>query len=82
LSPEFFAGGLPKKKVYLGGMSILSILLSIELGCHNPPPQKTDILVGQPQVRNIPLDHVCTSSTDIHVPYVQLAAYVPYRVPP
>jgi hypothetical protein len=27
-------GGLPEKKVYLGGMSILSILLSLEPGCH------------------------------------------------
>jgi hypothetical protein len=27
--------GLPKNKVYLGGMSILSILLSLEPGCHN-----------------------------------------------
>jgi hypothetical protein len=34
LTPEFFAGGLPKKKIYLGGMSILSILLSLEPGCH------------------------------------------------
>jgi hypothetical protein len=34
LTPEFFAGGLPKKKVYLIGMSILSILLSLEPGCH------------------------------------------------
>jgi hypothetical protein len=34
LTPEFFASGLPKKKVYLGGMSILSILLSFESGCH------------------------------------------------
>jgi hypothetical protein len=38
LTPEFFAGGLLEKKVYLGGMSILSILLSLEPGCHNPPP--------------------------------------------
>jgi hypothetical protein len=28
----------PKKKIYLSGMSILSILLSLEPGCHNPPP--------------------------------------------
>jgi hypothetical protein len=34
LTIEFFAGGLPEKKVYLGGMSILSILLSLESGCH------------------------------------------------
>jgi hypothetical protein len=38
LTPEFFAGGLPKKKVYLGGMSILSILLSLESGCHSRYP--------------------------------------------
>jgi hypothetical protein len=38
LTPDFFTGGLPEKKVYLGGMSILSILLSLELGCHNLPP--------------------------------------------
>jgi hypothetical protein len=38
LTPEFFAGGLPKKKLYLGGMIILSILLNLESGCHNPPP--------------------------------------------
>jgi hypothetical protein len=34
LTLEFFVGGLPEKKVYLGGMSILSILLSLESGCH------------------------------------------------
>jgi hypothetical protein len=38
LTPEFFASGLSEKMVYLGGMSILSILLSFEPGCHNPPP--------------------------------------------
>jgi hypothetical protein len=38
LTPEFFTGGLPKKKVYLGGMNILSIILSLETGCHNLPP--------------------------------------------
>jgi hypothetical protein len=38
LTTEFFAGGFPEKKVYLGGMSILSIILSLKLGCHNPPP--------------------------------------------
>jgi hypothetical protein len=31
LTPEFFAGGLPEKKVYLDGMSILSVILSLEL---------------------------------------------------
>jgi hypothetical protein len=35
LNPEFFAGELPEKKIYLGSMSILSILLSLEPGCHN-----------------------------------------------
>jgi hypothetical protein len=34
LTPEFFAGGLPEKKVYLDSMCILSILLSLESGCH------------------------------------------------
>jgi hypothetical protein len=29
-----------------------------------------------------PLGHVPTSSSGICIPYVQLAAYVPYRVPP
>jgi hypothetical protein len=37
LTPEFFIVGLPEKKVYLGHMSILSILLSFKIGCHNPP---------------------------------------------
>jgi hypothetical protein len=35
LTPEFFADELPKNKVYLDGMSILSILLSLESICHN-----------------------------------------------
>jgi hypothetical protein len=35
--PELFTIGLPKKNVYLDGMSILSILLGLEPGCHNPP---------------------------------------------
>jgi hypothetical protein len=34
LTPKFFADELPEKKVYLGSMSILSILLSLESGCH------------------------------------------------
>jgi hypothetical protein len=34
LTPEFFAGGLPKKKVDLGGMSILLIILSLKSECH------------------------------------------------
>jgi hypothetical protein len=35
LTSEFFAGVLLEKKVYLGGMRILSILLSLEPGCHS-----------------------------------------------
>jgi hypothetical protein len=34
LTPEFFIGGLSEKKVYVNGMSILSIILSLELGYH------------------------------------------------
>jgi hypothetical protein len=37
LIPEFFVVGLLEKKVYHGGMSILSILLSIESACHSWP---------------------------------------------
>jgi hypothetical protein len=54
LTPEFSIGGLPEMKVYLGGMSILSILLSIEPGCHNPPPLEDLVLISQPQDRNVP----------------------------
>jgi hypothetical protein len=36
LTPEFFSVGLSEKKVYLGGISILSILLSLEPEYHNP----------------------------------------------
>jgi hypothetical protein len=35
LTPEFIAVGLPEKKVYIGGTSILSILISLEPGCDN-----------------------------------------------
>jgi hypothetical protein len=35
LTPEYFSVGILEKKVYLGGISILSILLSLESGCHN-----------------------------------------------
>jgi hypothetical protein len=34
LTSEFFAVDLLENKIYLGGMSIVSILLSLELGCH------------------------------------------------
>jgi hypothetical protein len=34
LTPEFFECELPEKNVYLNGMSILSILLNLESGCH------------------------------------------------
>jgi hypothetical protein len=35
LRPEFLIVGLSEKKVYLGVMNILSILLSLEPICHN-----------------------------------------------
>jgi hypothetical protein len=34
LTPEFFTIELLENNVYRGGMSILSILLSLEIGCH------------------------------------------------
>jgi hypothetical protein len=54
LTPEFFAVGLPEKKVYLSGMSILSILLSLEPGCHNPPPLEDQRPRRSTQARNVP----------------------------
>jgi hypothetical protein len=44
LNPEFFSDELPEKKVYLVDMSILSILLSPEPGCHKCPLYGTNIL--------------------------------------
>jgi hypothetical protein len=38
LTPEFFAVELPEMKVYLGGMSILSILLSLGPEYHTRCP--------------------------------------------
>jgi hypothetical protein len=42
LTLKFFAVGLLEKKVYHGGMSILSIILSLESGCH------TDTMLDDP----------------------------------
>jgi hypothetical protein len=82
LTIEFFAIGLQKKKVYLANMSILLILLSIESGCHNPPLRRPTSSSINTKPGTYPFSHVRTSSTGIHIPYVQLAADVPYRVPP
>jgi hypothetical protein len=54
LTPEFFAGGLLENKVYLGGTSILSILLSPKSGCHNRPPFEDRCPRRSTQARNIP----------------------------
>jgi hypothetical protein len=40
LTPEFFAGGLPEKKLQLSGISMLFILLS-RGGCYRFPMVKT-----------------------------------------
>jgi hypothetical protein len=74
LTLRFFTGELSEKKVYLDSVSILSIVLSLSQNViihplRRPKPGTT-------------LVHICMSSTDICVPYVQLAAYVSYRVPP
>jgi hypothetical protein len=68
---EFFIAGLSKKKVYLDVMSILSIIVSLEPACHNPPPLRrpTSPLVN-PKLRMSYLGHVHMPSTDIHIPYV------------
>jgi hypothetical protein len=83
LTLEFFAGRLPEKKVYLDGTSILSILLSLEPGCHNAPPLRrpTSSSVNL-KPGTSPLGHFYTSSTVICVSYVHIAAYVSYCVPP
>jgi hypothetical protein len=58
LTLEFFADELLKKKVYLSGMSILSILLSLKPGCHN---SDADILnCGCSGVVIVQLVGVCT----------------------
>jgi hypothetical protein len=44
LTPEFFTVGLSEKKIYLGGMSILSILLSLESECHNEDIEKVQVV--------------------------------------
>jgi hypothetical protein len=54
LNTGFFSVGLPKKKVYLGGMSILSIILSLESGCHHPLPLEDYIDTLVEQQRNKP----------------------------
>jgi hypothetical protein len=96
LIPEFFTDEFSKKKVYLGGMSILSILfwytlvvwvfyqsyfaLSQDVTIY-PLRRPTSPSVN-PKPGTSPLGHVRMSSTGIHILYVQLATYVPYRVPP
>jgi hypothetical protein len=83
LTSEFFIIGVQKKKVYLGGMRILSILLTLELGCHKSTPLRRPMtLLVNPKAGTSPLDHNGMSNTGILIPYVQLAAYVPYHVPP
>jgi hypothetical protein len=44
LNLEFFSYELPKKKVYLVNMSILSILLSPEPECHTLPPDMKELI--------------------------------------
>jgi hypothetical protein len=82
LTLEFFICGFFKKKVYLNDMNILSIILSLKSECHNPPLRRPTSPSVNPKSRISPLDYVCTSSTDIHIPYIQLAACIPYHVPP
>jgi hypothetical protein len=84
LTLEFFTVGLMKKKVYHSGISILSILLNLESGCHNPhPPLRRSMSPSpNPKLGTSPLSHVHTFITDICILYIKLVAYVPYRVPP
>jgi hypothetical protein len=78
LTPEFFMVEILEKKVHLGGMSILQSYYSLEPGCHNLPPLEDRHPPSvNPKPGICPLDYVHTSSIGIHVPYIQLAAYVP-----
>jgi hypothetical protein len=54
LTWRFFRDRLLKKKMHLVVMITLLILLSLGPGYHNPPPWRTNVLVGQPQSRNLP----------------------------
>jgi hypothetical protein len=69
------------KKVYLGAMSILSILLSLKSGCHHPPLRRLTSSSVNPKPETSNLGHVRTSNTDTCVLYIQLAAYISYHVP-
>jgi hypothetical protein len=80
LTLEFFADGLPEKKLQLSGISMLLILLSRGMLQSTSLRRPTSSSVPKPGTS--PLGHVRTSSIGIRVPHVQLAAYVPCRVPP
>jgi hypothetical protein len=54
LTNKFFANELPKMKLQLVTMSILSIILSPRLGYHTHLPLEDCILINQPQTRNVP----------------------------
>jgi hypothetical protein len=72
LTMEFFTGGLPKKKVYLVGMSILSILLSLESGCHN--------LLPYPVFMPKPTTHRMHDPGSI-VPHIQRKVFIDNQMP-
>jgi hypothetical protein len=47
--------GFLKKKVYLDGMSILSIILSLESGCHRILMGRFKSLLDELELRELPL---------------------------
>jgi hypothetical protein len=79
LTPEFIVGGLPKMKVYLGGMSILSILLSLESGCHNPPPieDRQPHRSAPRQKRPLLATFVCSLSSICTIQYPSQRTHMP-----
>jgi hypothetical protein len=62
LTLEFFRDGLLEKKLQLVGRSILSILLSLGLGCILTPLRRSTSSLINPQPGTFSLYHVCVSS--------------------
>jgi hypothetical protein len=77
LTQRFLRDRLPKNKMHLVGMSILSILLSIEPGYHNPPliRRLTSSSVN-PKLGTFPPGHVCVSSVVICHAMCPLQAHI------
>jgi hypothetical protein len=68
LNLEFFSDELPEKKVYLVDMSILSILLSPEPGCHTLTPLEDRRPCRSTPVQELPLLDKSMRPVPTHMP--------------